>query len=74
MNNITIINILNSDNSNVAYIKTQNRQMVATIAYRILKFDSMIKKPIVTNDIFLTSITFRINSFVYINSIVIKHL
>ena len=55
-------------------LKTQNRQMVATIAYRILKFDSMIKKPIVTNDIFLTSITFRINSFVYINSIVIKHL
>ena len=41
-NNVMIINIFNSDNSNIAYIKTQNCQMMANISYRILKFESMI--------------------------------
>ena len=54
---------------------TQNRQIMVTIAFRILKFESMIKKPIVTNHTFFISITFsRINLFSYINSIVIQHL
>ena len=43
MNNTTIINIFNSDNSNIAYIKTLHCQ---TIAYIILKFESMIKRKI----------------------------
>ena len=43
MNNATIINIFNVDSRSIAYIKTQHFQM-ATIAYRILKFESMIKK------------------------------
>ena len=75
MNNTTRINIFNSYNSNIAYTKTQNHQIMATIAYRILKFEFMIKKPIVENHAFFTSITFsKINSFTYINSIVIQHL
>ena len=68
MNNTTIINTFHSDISNIAYIKTQNRQIMATIACRILKFKSVIKKPLVTNPTFFTSITLsRINSFAYIN-------
>ena len=44
---------------------------MATIAYRILKFESMI----VSNDASFTSITFsRVNSFAYISSIVIQQL
>ena len=45
MNNTTVIKALNSDNnSNIAYIKTQHCQIMATIAYKILKFETMIKK------------------------------
>ena len=45
MNNTTVIKTLNSDNnSNIAYIKTQHCQIMATIAYKILKFETMIKK------------------------------
>ena len=44
MNNSNVINILSSDNSNIAYIKAQNRQIMTTIVCRILKFESMIKK------------------------------
>ena len=70
-----IFNIFNRDNSNIAYIKAQNCQIKATIAYRILKFESMIEKTIVTNHAFSTFITFStINSFAYINSIVMYHL
>ena len=75
MNNTTIINIFHSDDNNIAYIKTQNRQILATIAYRILKFESMIKRQIVANYTFFTSSTFsRIISLAYINSIVTQHL
>ena len=45
---------------------------MASIAYRILKVESMIKKLIVANRTFFTSITFsRIDPFAYINSLVI---
>ena len=72
--NTTTINIFKSDNSNIAYVKTYHCQFMTTIAYRILKFESMIKKLIVANHAFFTAITFsKINSFAYINSIVIYH-
>ena len=75
MNNPTIINILNSDNSKIAFIKTQNCLTMATIAYRILKFEYMVKKPIVPNHGLFYFITFsRVNSFPYIISIVVQHL
>ena len=75
MNNTTIINIFNSNNSNTAYIKTQHCQIRTTIAYRILKIESMIKKPIMANHVFFAAVTFsKINSFAYINSFVIQHL
>ena len=46
---------------------------MATIAYRILKFDSLIKNTIAPNQAFLIFITFiRITSFTYINFIVIQ--
>ena len=64
MHNTAIINILNSDNSNVANINTQHCQMMTTIANRDLIFKPMIKVPIVANHTFFTIITFsRINSF-----------
>ena len=63
MNNKTVIDTFNNDNSNVAYIKTQHCQFMTTIAYRILKLELMIKKPIVTKYVFFTVITFsNINS------------
>ena len=43
MDNTTVINTFNSDKSNMTYIKTQHRQIIATIGYRILKFELMIK-------------------------------
>ena len=46
MNTTTIINIFNSGNNNIAYIKTQHREIMATIACRILKIELMVKKPI----------------------------
>ena len=49
MNNTTVINTLNSDNSNIAYIKTQHCQIMAVITYRILRFKLITKKPIVIN-------------------------
>ena len=43
MNNSRIANNFKNENSNIIYIKTQHRQIMATIAYRILKFEPMIK-------------------------------
>ena len=64
MNNTTIINTFNSDNNNIICIKIQHRKIMATIRYKILKFELMIKKPIAANHTFITVITFsRINSF-----------
>ena len=57
MNNTTRINAFNSDNSNITYIKTQHRQIMTAITDRILKFQPIIKKPIVvTNPTFLAVI------------------
>ena len=73
MNSTTIINIFNSDN--IAYIKTQHRQILAAIEYKILKFEPIIKRPTVINHALRTVITFsRINSFAYVNSFLIHHL
>ena len=48
---------------------------MTSIAYRILKFESMIKKSILANHIFFTVATFiRIDSFSYVNSIVTENL
>ena len=64
MNNTTIINTFNSDNNNITCIKIQHRKIMANIRYKILKFELMIKKPIVANHTFITVVTFsRINSF-----------
>ena len=66
-NNTIIINTCNSDNSNIATTKTQNRKIMTTITNRIFK--PMIKKRIGTNYTFFNVITFRnINSFAETNS------
>ena len=68
MNNTTVINVFKSDISNIAYTNNKHCQIMTTIAYIILKFESMIKEPIAANHAFFTSIIFsKINSFTYIN-------
>ena len=48
---------------------------MTAISYIILKFETMIKKPTVAYHAFFTFITFnKIDSFAYINSIIIQHL
>ena len=75
MNNTTIINIFNSGDTNITYNKAQHGQIMATIVYKILKFEPMIKKSMVENHALFAIVTFsKINSFAYINSIVIQHL
>ena len=65
MNNGAIINMFNSNSSNVTNIKIQHSQVMTTTANKILKFKPMMKTPIATNDTFFTTITFsRINSIV----------
>ena len=45
------------------------------VALRILKFESMIEKAIVTNHtFFVVATSCKINSFAYINSIIIQNL
>ena len=61
--NTTTINIFNSD-SNIANIKTQHCQTMATNADEILKFDPMIKKPIVTNYLLLLLLAKSIPSLI----------
>ena len=46
MNDTTITNIFNSDNSNMNNIKTQRCHTVKTITSRILKFKPIIKNTI----------------------------
>ena len=73
MNNTTIINIFNSDNKNISSTKTYC-QMMAAIAHKILKFESMIKKAIVANHALFTCITFsKMNSFGCVSSIVLQY-
>ena len=75
MNYTMIINILNSDNSSIPYIKTSYSQIMVTIAYIALKcialkFESMIKKPKLTNHTFFAVVIFsKIILFNDINSI-----
>ena len=61
MNNTTIINTFNSDNGSITKIKTQHCQIMTTITN--LKFKTMIKKPIVTNNTFFTGVTLSNVSF-----------
>ena len=73
MNNTTIINIFNDDNSYVDNIKTQHCQNMAIITKKIKKFKLMIKMPVVTIHTFFTNIPFsKINFFACIYSIRIK--
>ena len=68
-----VINIFKSDNSSITKTKTQNYHVMKTMIYRILKFQPMIEKPMVTNYTFFTVITFNnINSFTWVNSIVMQ--
>ena len=57
MNNTTIIDIFNSSNSNIAYIK--RNKTIARIAYKILKLESMIKKPKVASHAFFSFCYFQ---------------
>ena len=63
MNNTTITNIFNSADNNIAYINIQHCQIMTTIAYIILKFKSMIKKPIVAYHAFFTVVTLNVSIF-----------
>ena len=65
-----IIIPFNSFNSNDVYIKKQNCQIMAAITNITLKFESMIKKPLMASHTFFAVVTF---AFAYINSIVIQH-
>ena len=47
MNNTTIINTFNNDNSNIIGINPKHCQIMTTVTDRIQKFKPMIKKPIV---------------------------
>ena len=58
MSNTILFNAFNSDNSNITYIKTRNRQIRAIITLRILKVEPMITKSIAKNYTFFTVITF----------------
>ena len=79
MNKSAIINTFNQlrwlIDTDVGKIKRQNREIMTAIIEWILKFEPMIKKPIVAKHTFCTDITFsRINSFPYLNFIMIQNL
>ena len=65
MYNTTIINTFKSDNRNIAYIKTQHRQIMTTITNRNLKLKSMIKKPVLVDNTLFTVITFIFTKIYY---------
>ena len=74
-NNATIIKSFSSCISDIAYIKTQNRQIVTTSAKILLKFEPMIKKTISEKSCILHCYYFnRISSFAYASSMVKQHL
>ena len=75
MNNTTIINIFNCDNSNITRSKTLHLPVMTTITDIILKLKSMVKNPIVNNHTFFTVITYiNINTFRKYYSIVMQDL
>ena len=57
VNKTTITNTFNSDNSNIAKIKTQHRQIMTTVTNGLLKFKFMIKRPVMANYTFFFVIT-----------------
>ena len=64
MNNTTIINTFNSDNSNITNINTKLLKIMTTITGITLKYKKMIAKKVVTNLTLCTVIIFsRIKSF-----------
>ena len=72
INSTTIINLTVTIEIS---LKLRHKIVMANIPYRLLKFEPMIKKPVVVNHAFFFSITFSgINSFVYINSVIIQRL
>ena len=68
MNNTTIIDIFKSGNSSIANIKTQDYQIMTIITNIILKFEPMIKIPLVTNhvDFLVVTLTGSIPSLISI--------
>ena len=52
MDNTTIINTFDSEKNNIANIKTQHCQIMATITNEILRFELVIKIIILVNYIF----------------------
>ena len=75
MNHTTVINTFNRDNSNIDFIKTQHRQIMAIITYRIWKFERKIKKPLVTNYILIQHLQDLIFiNFKWIATKIIYHL
>ena len=52
MDDTTLTNPFNSDNTNVDNIKTQHRQIMTTITDRILILEPITKTPLVENYIF----------------------
>ena len=70
MNNTTIINIFNGDNSSIAYINTRHCQVITTIAFIVLKVESMIKKSKVKNYAFFAVVTFT-RSIPFLRSILL---
>ena len=64
MNNTTIINTFNSDNSNITNINTKLLKIMTTITGITLKYKKMIAKTVVKNLTLCTVIIFsRIKSF-----------
>ena len=75
MNNTTISNIFSNGLSNIAYVNTILYQFMGTVAYRLLKFKSIIKNPIMKNRTYFVVVTFsKISSLGFIISIAIQHL
>ena len=77
LNDATIINIFNSDNSNITRTKAQPYDIMTTITDRILKVKTMIEKLIITNNTSFIIITFsKISSFIlssfYRNAIIVR--
>ena len=63
-NTTTTISTFHGDNSDITHIKAQYCQIMTMITKGILKFEPVIKIPIVANYAFFTVITFsNINSF-----------
>ena len=56
--NAIIISVFSSVDSNIANTKTPHQQTMTNVTNRLLKFNPMIKIPVVENHKFFTVITF----------------